>query len=92
MQEKTDNIALIIIDQLRADYFRLFKECSRLLPYKAVVDTNSMPTSTEAMHANMSTGEYPATHGFISKETREGERGLQQIVGKIESKEIPFSH
>jgi hypothetical protein len=74
-----DHIVLIIIDQLRADYARYLPRCSEVLPYYAVCDTNSIPTSTEAMHANISTGKYPREHGFISKRAKGGEDGLVQF-------------
>ena len=67
---ETQKIMLIIIDQLRADYLPHFKKCSSLLPYQAICNTNSFPASTESMHANISTGVYPAQHGFISKKTK----------------------
>lgn len=84
-----ERIALIIIDQLRADYKDYFPECSKLLPYSAICDTNSIPTSTEAMHANISTGKYPKDHGFVSKSKRKQEKSeLEQLIEKFDSGEL----
>jgi len=83
-----DNIFLVIIDQLRADYSKYLPRCSELLPFHAVCDTNSIPASTEAMHANISTGRYPKDHGFISKTIRGSKQGLKQLLDKLTSKEL----
>jgi hypothetical protein len=83
-----NNVVLIIIDQLRADYGRFLPKCSKLLPYSAICETGSIPASTEAMHANISTGEFPSVHGFISKIAKDGKDGLSQIIGKLERKEL----
>ena len=85
---ESQKIMLIIIDQLRADYLSHFKKCSSLLPYQAVCSTNSFPASTESMHANISTGVYPAQHGFISKNTKNGAEGLEQLIQKVRKKEL----
>lgn len=66
-----DRIALIIIDQLRHDYAEYFSNCSRLCRTKTKCDTNSIPTSTEAMHANISLGKYPREHGVFSKQSKD---------------------
>ena len=79
-----DRIALIIIDQLRADYGQYFPKCHNLLKYHAVCDTKSIPTSTEAMHTNISTGKYPKDHGFISKHPKEID-GLTELTEKYKS-------
>lgn len=78
-----ENALLIIIDQLRADYGKYMPRCAKLLPYHAICDTNSIPPSTEAMHANISTGVYPKDHGFVSKNTANGTVGLDQILTKL---------
>jgi predicted AlkP superfamily pyrophosphatase or phosphodiesterase len=75
-----DKLALIVIDQLRADYKQYLLNCSELLPYSAICDCNSIPASTEAMHANIATGLYPKGHGFISKNTIRGKTGLGEII------------
>lgn len=64
-------IALIIIDQLRYDYAEYFSDCSRLCKTKTKCDTNSIPTSTEAMHANIALGKYPCEHGVFSKQSKD---------------------
>ena len=88
-KEQLTRIALILIDQLRADYKEYFPLCSKILPYSAICDTNSIPTSTEAMHANISTGKYPKDHGLISKSKRKiGKGELELLVDKFMSKEL----
>jgi predicted AlkP superfamily pyrophosphatase or phosphodiesterase len=79
------NIVLIIVDQLRADYAHFLPRCSKLLPYSTVCETNSIPASTEAMHANISTGKYPREHGFISKTGRSRLDGLEEVQELIKS-------
>jgi hypothetical protein len=83
-----NTIMLIIIDQLRADYVQYMPRCAALLPYHAVCDTNSIPSSTEAMHATISMGVYPKDHGFISKITERGKTGLKELTDRIESGEF----
>jgi hypothetical protein len=83
-----NSIVLIIIDQLRADYGRFLPKCSKLLQYSAICETGSIPASTEAMHANISTGKFPREHGFISKNTGTGTDGLEQIIGRFTSSNL----
>lgn len=87
-----DRVVLIIIDQLRADYKEYFVNCKKLLPYSAICDTNSIPASTEAMHANISTGKYPKEHGFISKskiqDIEPGESGLEQMLALFGTRKV----
>lgn len=85
MSKSIDRITLIIVDQLRADYLPLLPRCSLLLPHKAVCETKSIPASTEAMHANISTGLFPREHGFVSKVTSEGDEGLEQLEGLFDA-------
>ncbi|MCK4670546.1 MAG: alkaline phosphatase family protein [Nanoarchaeota archaeon] len=89
MTKRLDRIALIIIDQLRADYREYFTNCARVLRYSSICDTNSIPTSTEAMHANISTGKYPKEHGFISKcfKEKDGD-ALEELLQKYLSKKL----
>ncbi|MBI5880782.1 alkaline phosphatase family protein [archaeon] len=87
-EHSIDNIVLIIIDQLRADYIQYLPRCAGLLPYHAICDTGSIPSSTEAMHANISTGKYPGEHGFVSKTTKHGKEGLKQILERMASEDI----
>ncbi len=85
--QKSDKIALIIIDQLRRDYEPYFTKCRKLLSYCTTCDTNSIPASTEAMHTNISVGKYPVEHGVISKKSKDG-NDIEELVRKFFSKEI----
>lgn len=89
MRQKTiDNVVLVIIDQLRADYADFMPLCRKLLPFHSTCDTKSYPSSTEPTHATISTATTPAEHGFISKETRNGVTGLLELVDKFDSGEV----
>lgn len=79
--QKSDKIALIIIDQLRRDYEPYFTKCRKLLSYCTTCDTNSIPASTEAMHTNISVGKYPVEHGVISKKSKDG-RDVESLIMK----------
>jgi hypothetical protein len=94
-QSKPD-ILLIIIDQLRLDYLPFLEKTGRLLPYHAICSTGSIPSSTEAMHTNISTGLWPKNHGFISKNPKGREnkgQGLDQLIEKFKQGAItPIGH
>jgi hypothetical protein len=79
------NVFLIIIDQLRSDYVHYLRNCRQILDQSAVCCCNSIPTSTEAMHANISTGTYPKEHGLVSKVTGGGAKmGIEQFLDSFD--------
>ena len=84
----TNNLSLIIIDQLRADYDKFMSRCSQLLPFHSECDTRSYPSSTEPTHLSISSGERTNKHGFISKRTRSGNTGVIELTSKFDSEEI----
>jgi len=67
MVKQYSKVLLVIIDQLGQDYSQYFKRCSRLCPFVGISDTNTIPSSTEAIHSSISTGLYPKDHGFYLK-------------------------
>ncbi|PIN85891.1 hypothetical protein COV19_07410 [Candidatus Woesearchaeota archaeon CG10_big_fil_rev_8_21_14_0_10_44_13] len=84
-----NNLFLIIIDQLRADYKEHLQKCSKLLPNHAVCYVDSLPSSTESAHETISSGEQPRIHGFISKTAKGRAKGLDQLIMKLRRKELP---
>lgn len=63
---KKKNLLMVVFDQFKYDYARYLKKSKTYLPFFQLCDTNSIPTMTESMHANISTGNYPTIHGIIS--------------------------
>lgn len=68
------SILVIVVDQLRFDFVtrrRMPKAAATLESGGATLlrcDASAVPTITETIHANLSTGEYPLIHGIIGKE------------------------
>ena len=83
-----DNINLIIIDQLRNDYLKHLPKCREVLRYSGTCSCNSIPTSTEPMHANISTGHYPGVHQLVSKYTATGKNGIENLIYEFQEPTI----
>lgn len=69
LNQKKRNILIVVLDQFRYDYVDHLVKTRNNLKFLYKCDANSMPTMTETMHANISTGQYPSKHGIISDST-----------------------
>jgi len=98
-QRKVKKLLLVVLDQFRYDYASYLKKCRNYISSIKLCDANSIPTMTESMHTNISTGKYPGKHEIISDSYYDERKKpslipfpsmYQNLISLIDSGEINF--